>query len=536
MSFAPRVFGKPVRLAGLPFGYDAVSVPYESMGHRENIPCKYERVRGEPQLTPLESHHTRLVFLQPLYVNARQVHTFAERYRTLKMSLIKRFPDNVLERIFFIALTNPVFIPPCNNDPHAKLMTVSEQCSKIILSLPGLWDSYLFRHRPFRNSDAVVAIFRMYLHLSGSKPLTFLFSTDFHWKLEDTFVDLKLPPEHLGDRKISIVNEIIQPNAMRLQHLSIVLTVSEAAKLLLDIPEDAFRALKTISVTLIVETTPGISTFTFEDQYPFTALPPLREGLRHIKGGIDALVTKLPWGSVTKLNLGNVRIPLAVFMRIMLLSKASLTEAYFYIHFTTRSSTDLRPRYQKPITMTSLTKLRLRLVDADFFPEFILPLRLPVVEELQIEQGTKRCSLSWNLGIYTTWFFRCKRSATSLRRLKLSEFALPGQSDATIHGSSSLGSKSYRVLEKFLKKLPGLQSLFLPAGIRIHLPILDALATRQLLPKLEILHIVATSDPQDVFDAVRARNLGLQRLRLGSIFEASCWSYLLRLVTGEEEA
>ncbi|KAF8868021.1 hypothetical protein CPB84DRAFT_1463961 [Gymnopilus junonius] len=418
------------------------------------------------------------------------------------------FPDNVLERILAIALTNPVFIPPGDNDPHPKLMRVSSQCSKIILLLPGLWDRYLFRHKPFQNADAVMAIFRMYLHLSGSNPLSFIFATDFYWKLEDTFVNLALPLQHLGDRKISIVNEIIQPNLRRLQHLSIVLTVSEAAKLLLDIPEDAFRALKTISITLIVETTPGISTFTFEDQYPFTALPPLREGLRHIKGGVDALVTKLPWGSVTKLNLGNVRIPLPVFMRIMLLSKSSMTEAYFYVHFTTRSSTDLRPRYRKPITMSSLTKLHLRLVDANFFPEFILPLRLPVIEELQIDQGTKRCSLTWDLGIYMTWFLRCQHSVTSLRRLKLSEFALPGQSDATVHGRLSPGRKSYRVLEKFLKKLSGLQSLFLPAGICVHLPILDALATRQLLPKLEILHMVAASDPQDVFDAVRTRNFG----------------------------
>ncbi|KAF8870430.1 hypothetical protein CPB84DRAFT_1802177 [Gymnopilus junonius] len=155
--------------------------------------------------------------------------------------------------------------------------------------------------------------------------------------------------------------------------------------------------------------------------------------------------------------------------------------------------------------MTNLTQLRLELIDANFYPAFLLALRLPVLEDLWIHQATSSLpSLSWDVGFYSTWFARTKRASKSLKRLNLSD----SQLGPTMHGRLLRSATSYSVLQKLLKNFSQLHSLSLATGICVHLPILDLIANGQLLPQLQVLHLATASDPHVILEMVRTRNTG----------------------------
>ncbi|PPQ71054.1 hypothetical protein CVT26_011456 [Gymnopilus dilepis] len=413
----------------------------------------------------------------------------------------------ILLHIFSMVLENaPMILPPTMDDPRMALMRVCRRWYYLVCTTPQFWNSLVVYPAPMANGLALVSLFHTFVQRSGNLPLNLYFQTDFHRRNREPFSDLGVEDQLIGSGLISVVDDAIRPYADRIRQLSIVLSMRMSFNFFTSLSIWSFLSLESIQITVVNDVGSPLSSFTIIDYRPFPSLQRLWPAVMPLRRGI-AQVFNVPmaWRSITKLNLGNIYIPLDLFMRLLYLTRKSLSAGYFCVELKKNSRRLVDARYKRPFTMLDLSEFRIRVVDAVRCPTFLNHVGLPFIRRLQVEHRSKKAPLYWDIEIYIKWLLPWGKT---LKTLKFASFLSPGQNAVLVYHSAKYHQIPYHELAEFLSTLSSLKTLSIPIGIRVHHPILNYISTRKLLPQLEDLELWVDSDRYYVLEMVRARNAG----------------------------
>ncbi|KAF8876975.1 hypothetical protein CPB84DRAFT_379290 [Gymnopilus junonius] len=410
----------------------------------------------------------------------------------------------ILVTIFLIVCWDPITIPILPINPHIRLLHVCNTWRTVMLSLPGLWDTYIFSVGFFRRPRLQIDIFNYFVTWSGFNALTLIFLDKVdvrdHGSLEDNL---------FGGGRISIVDDIISPYANRIKFIRCLLNGNENRKFLLGIQQGAFSSLEGIDITFINIITRPYSAFTSQDIShfrTFASLPRLRNATCRIFSGINPIELNLPYSTLTALDLDASPISPKVFNRIMYLTRDSLIDGHFYLDFRTDLIDSLSIRahnlYTSPIVMSSLSTFNIFLINSSVDPDFILNFRFPLIQDLCVERAEKVLPFKWDLRQYSALL---SSSAGLLKKLRLASFALKHSPSLHGHGLFCLSTPSDDV-EALFRIIPRLTNLQLSTGSGIHAVTFGKIGRGEMLPQLTTIDLTADIDPIPFFKMIKTRN------------------------------
>ncbi|PPQ71927.1 hypothetical protein CVT26_007190 [Gymnopilus dilepis] len=400
----------------------------------------------------------------------------------------------------------PVIIPPSPADPRHGLCLVSSLWRDVIVFNSEFWQSYSFWPVHFSNPHQQLAIFRSFILRSGGRPLEFKFLLSIPG-LEAIFSRLPINLRIFGAGKISIVNTIIAPYSNRIKSLHCTLIGLENAHFFLDLPVGSFSQLEYVNVTFIDPRRPNSPPrFTLNQRLrftPFQSTPNLREVICGMFSDVNILDLKLPLRELTLLNMETTPLPLNAFVPIARLCQQSLIEGHFYLKFDVGSKHFGSNLIGHPIILGCIEVLSFRLVNANWYPEFITTLRLEKLKSLQIMRCERTAPFNWDIPLYTSFI---SGSSGSLLSLRLQVFPYKGQEVVHLHTSACHQRPSQEELFGFFASMPKVKSLSLPTDIHLHGGILEKVATGELLPQLTDVEFASNRGLALIFDAFRDRS------------------------------
>ncbi|KAF8880108.1 hypothetical protein CPB84DRAFT_283255 [Gymnopilus junonius] len=357
---------------------------------------------------------------------------------------------------------------------------------------------------PVTDPDQQLAAFETLIRRNESDQLSLRFNSTIHQHM-DNLTNHRLHDFLYGAGSIDILNDIILPNVRRLRHLDCVLSNEDHSRLLLHLPETVRQSLEDVDITFVNIWGRPTSTFAVHSRYTFVLRPVDSHQRSHsatcqIKFGLPPLCLHLPWSLMKRIDMGTTIILPDTFLEIMTQASESLTEGSFYVVFPTGSSTLFQHQPPAPINMCSLTKLRLRLVDTNNHPSFLLFFRLPVITALGVEWADRIFPFEWDETFYKQWL---SDSSDTLQRLILTDLPIY---TTLIHSRPDRLHHDRNKLEDLLSALPNLKSLNLPPGIQIPNPTRANIANGLLLPHLTFLGLATEDDQEEIFNMLHFRN------------------------------
>lgn len=414
------------------------------------------------------------------------------------------FRYDFLPRILGFFLDSPICLPLSANDPHLALTHVSQEWRTIALTKPSFWRNFVFLTRSFNNPDRQLSAFRSLVRRSGSTRLSFHFRTNIDQHMGN-ITNLRVEDLVFGAGRIRILDKIILPYLPRLRYLDCLVSREENSLLLVRMPE---AALENIDITYVNACHLPPSMFVVHGRYTFRHSESSRASHQvvtkcHVANGFQPRGLKLPWDLMTKMDMGTTILSPNKILRILRLSSSTLTDGFFYIAFDVRSI-DLRHQDTQPVEMTSLKKLRLRLVDTNYYPNFMLLFRIPALRDLWVEWADRHLPFEWDMSFYASWL---SSTSNSLERLLMTDLPFYPAPGTFFHSRSLRPQTSYSRLESLLKVIPNIKSLCLPTSIDISSSVLANIATGNLLRHLDYLELATNVDPDVIFDTLSFRNL-----------------------------
>ena len=382
-------------------------------------------------------------------------------------------PDNVLRRIFDFYIQGPLIFPPPTDEQRWVLTRVCAKWRLVVVSTPTYWTAFDFIQCKVQHPNNLVHLAECFFLRSGNTlPLAIGFRGSF--KFQNT----------LGR---SIFNLVVRPRAHRVWFLSCCVTKSDL-KTLFRLGYVHFLFLQAINVAVIEPAEAVASQIPVKgsiDLSVFQCAPLLRQASLQILDGVHPLDLRLPWGQLTRIDLGQTSIHVQKFVYIMKQSFL-LEDGMFYVNF--RHSYARQPMTLRKISIPRLRQLRIRLVQPSramrIFRKFFSKLEMPTLNELWVEREELGHAIR-NTRIYEPLL--ANLSAT-LKRLTISEHTIP-QSSCYIPRLDQISRLLYQDVEGALHTSQNLTSLSLCPGVFVNPLVLDKLASGELLPFLEKLEV-----------------------------------------------
>ena len=385
-------------------------------------------------------------------------------------------PDNVLRRIFDLYIQGPLIFPLSTDEQRWVLTRVCAKWRFVVVSTPTYWTAFDFIQREVQHPNNFVHLAECFFLRSGNTlPLAIGFRGSFKFQSK------------LGR---NIFNFVVRPHAPRIWFLSCCVTKSNL-RTFFGPSHVHFLFLQAINVAVIGNPVEAVaSQIPAKDSIDlsvFQCAPLLRQASVQILDGVHPLDLRLPWGQLTRIDLGQTSIHVRKFAYIMEQSLL-LEHGVFYINFL-RVYAGQRTTLRK-ISIPRLRQLRIRLVQPSrntrIFRKIFRQLEMPSLNELWVE----REELQVRYGIRSTRIYEpllANLSAT-LKRLTISEHSIP-QSGCYIPRLNQSSQLLYQDVGGALHKSQNLTSLSLCPGVFVNSLILDELASGELLPLLEELEV-----------------------------------------------
>jgi len=342
------------------------------------------------------------------------------------------------------------------------------------VSTPTYWTAFDFIQRKVKHPNNFVHLAECFFLRSGN---TLLLSIGFRGSFRFQ--------SKLGR---NIFNFIIRPRAHRIWFLSCCVTKDDL-RTFLGPGRVHFLFLQVITVAVIGNTAEAIAS-----QIPaqgsidlgvFQCAPLLQQASLQILDGVHPLDLRLPWGQLTRIDLGQTSIHVRNFFYIMEQSLL-LEDGVFYVNFLRFYAG--QPTTLRKITIPHLRQLHIRLVqpsqNTPVFRKIFRNLEMPSLNELWVEREELGHGIR-NMKIYEPLL--ANLSAT-LKRLTISEHSIP-QSNCYIPRLNQSFQPLYQDVGGALHKSQNLTSLSLCPGMFVNPLVLDELASGELLPLLEKLKV-----------------------------------------------
>lgn len=379
------------------------------------------------------------------------------------------FPESVLRLIFDYSIQGPVALPPPIDDQRRALTQVCQDWRDIIVDTPTYWRSFDFVPRTVQPKDLLRLAECFFRHSGDTLPL----SVSFRSSLQS------------NDGR-NIFESIIRPRAHRIRFLSCSITKQTLAILFGRDPV-LFPVLQAIDVAVICDLggtiTSRMPVSGSINLSGFQRAPRLREATLRILGGIHPADLKVPWGQLTRIDLGYTCVLVHTFMKAMQ-ECVLLEDGAFCISFARYY--DGQPIRLRRISIPRLRCLHLRLVEPSLDARIFASLHIPLLEELGVERDEVGQPIR-DMSFYETLLAGVN---ANIKRVTISEHAIPTTRwflPRLNRGAPSQLNRgmTYQRLDGVLRSCEHLASLFLCPGIFIQPLILDGLATGEFLPRLE---------------------------------------------------
>ena len=380
----------------------------------------------------------------------------------------------MLQRTFDLYIQGPLILPPPTHEQRWVLTRVCEKWRLVVVSTPTYWTAFDFVQREVQHPSNFVHLAKCFFLRSGNTlPLATGFRGSF--KLQSK----------LGR---NILDFVVRPHAHRIWFLSCCVTKSDL-RTFFGPGHVHFLFLQAINVAVIgnpaeavISQIPAKGSI---DLSIFQCAPLLRQASVQILDGVHPLDLRLPWGQLTRIDLGQTSIHVRKFVYIMEQSLL-LEDGIFYINFLRAYAG--QPTTLRKISIPRLRQLRIRLVQPSrktrTFRKIFTKLEMPSLNELWVEREELGDGIR-NTRIYEPLLTNL--SAT-LERLTISEHSIP-QSGCYIPGPNRSSRLLYQDVEGALQKSQNLTSLSLSPGVFLNPLVLDKLASGELLPFLEKLEV-----------------------------------------------
>jgi len=409
-------------------------------------------------------------------------------------------PDNVLRRIFDLYIQGPLIFPPPTDEQRWVLTRVCMKWRLIVVSTPTYWTSFDFTQREVQHSNSFVQLAECFFLRSGNT-LTLAIGFRGSFKFQSK----------LGR---DIFNLVVQPRAHRIWFLSCCVTKSDL-RTFFGPGQVHFLFLQAINIAVIGNAAealaPQIPANGSIDLSVFQCAPLLQQTSLQIIHGVHPLDLRLPWGQLTRIDLGQTSIHVRNFFYIM--EQSSLLEdGVFYVNFLRFYAG--QPTTLRKITIPHLRQLHIRLVQPSqntrVFRKIFRNLEMPSLNELWVEREELGRGIR-NMKIYEPLL--ANLSAT-LKHLTISEHSIP-QSVCYIPRLNGSFQLLYQDVGGALHKSQNLTSLSLCPGVFMDPLVLDELASGELLPLLEKLEVSSVTG-WDIILMVGRKNFTSTLLECGS--------------------
>jgi hypothetical protein len=381
-------------------------------------------------------------------------------------------PDNVLRRIFDLYIQGPLVFPPPTDEHRWVLTRVCAGWRLVVVSTPSYWTAYDFIQREIQHPNNFVHLAESFFVRSGNTlPLALGFRGSFRFQ------------STLGR---NIFNLVVRPRAHRVWFLSCCVTKSDL-RTFFGPGHVHFLFLQAIDVAVIGNSAasgvvaPQIPVKGSIDLSVFQCAPLLRQVSLRILDGVHPMDLHLPWGRLTRIDLGQTSIHVPTFIHIMEQSLL-LEDGVFYVDFFRLY--DMQPTTLRKISIPRLRQLRIRLVRPSRDTRIFSKLEMPSLNELWVE----REELGHAIRDTTIYEPLLANLSATLKSLTISEHSIP-QSNCYIPRLNWSSRLAYQDVDGALRTSQNLTSLSLCPGVFVNPLVLNKLASGEYLPFLEKLEV-----------------------------------------------
>lgn len=429
------------------------------------------------------------------------------------VAIIDDIPTAILRTILCSCLPSKAILPPDSHDLRITLTHVCARWRYIILSTPAFWTSIVFNPTPrFKNASHLLNLAKLWLSRSQYCPLTLEFSEELIFTLRNG----KSPKyrDHFlygGGAYFHTFHSMISPHITHIRHLTCSLITRTTITAFLRLPSGTFPNLESLGIRFVNEITlcPSLKAFTLDEMAKFTvflSLPLLKFlKLEICRGsGLRPLPLKFPWGQLRLLDMGRTPISPKTFISLLTRTSMNLVHGSFQVTFPSRRSNGLLSFVNGAhVTMHRMERLRLTLLNPSAEPGLFKLIRLPSLRSLWVEQTDSK---GWRINLYASLL----KHTTNLECLALSNPPTSTGSMLDV-GAKARNRKSSRrsfhpdlALEALFKVIKRVHTVYLSTGIYMQTPLLEKVASGQLLPYLQCLTLSSTS-ARNVLEFVRKR-------------------------------
>ena len=395
------------------------------------------------------------------------------------------FPERILRDILDLSIEGPVLLPPPRDDERRLLTQVCREWRRVILSTPTYWTSFDFARWAAQHPNDLFRLAECFFYRSGNT----------------TSISIRFGTRLQSDIGRSIFELVIRPRAHRVCYFSCSITKDSLRILFSGLDPVNFQVLRVLDVAVICDLNGTIaSRFPVSDSIDlsgFQRAPRLQYATLHVLNGIHPNDLKLPWGQLTRIDLGHTSVQVHVFRRIMEES-VFLEEGVFCINFA--HCYDGQPTRLRRISIPLLRSLTLRLYEPSQDSRLFGSLDIPLLEILWVEReeaGRARRDMT----IYETLIGSMN---ANLKHFTIAEFSIP-TTRWFIPRLTRSPRITYQQLDGVVRSCRHLTSLFLDSGVFIDPLVLEKMATGEFLPFLEQLGISSVKG-WDIIWMVKKKN------------------------------
>ena len=403
---------------------------------------------------------------------------------TITAPIVHSLRESILRHIFDFSIQGPVVLPPPRDDQRRVLTQVCKRWRDMIVCNPTYWSGFNFVEWAVQPPNYLLCAAECFFGLpEDTIPLAINFGRSLQ-----------------SDIGRNIFKFVIRPLAYRVRFLSCSIT-KETLKVLFGGNQVRFPVLEAIDVAVNCDLngtiTSRLPVSGSIDLSAFRHAPRLRDAKLHILGGIHPADLKLPWGQLTRLDLGNTCVLVHTFMKIMEES-ALLEDGAFCISFARYY--DGQATRLRRISIPLLRCLRLTLFEPSQDARIFGSLHIPLLEVLRVERNEPGQAIR-DMTIYETLLAGMD---ANIKHVTIAEFAIP-MTNWFIPRLIRSQRMTYQLLDGVFRSCGQLTTLFLGPGIFIHPLVVEKMATGEFLPLLEQLGVNSVHG-WDIIWMVQKRN------------------------------
>ena len=388
---------------------------------------------------------------------------------TIITPIVHTLPESILRRIFDFSIQGSVVLPPPRENQRRVLTQVCQEWRRIILLTPDYWNSFDFEWTVQPPSE----LFFLAEYFFGVPEDTTPLSISFGRSLLQSDVGR------------NILESVIRPRAHRVRFFSCSIT-KETLTTFFERDPVHLPVLEAIDVAVICDLNGTIASRLpvrgSIDLSAFHRAPHLRDAKLHILGGVHSADLKLPWGQLTRLDLGHTCVHVHTFIHIMEES-ALLEDGVFCVSFTRYY--DRQPTRLQRISIPLLRSLRLRLLQPSQDARIFGSLYIPLLEVLWVERDEPGQAIR-DMTIYETLLAGVN---ANIKCLTIAEYTIPMARQWFIPWLNRSPRMTYQRLDGVLRSCNSLTALFFCPGIFIHPLVIEKIASGEFLPLLEQLGV-----------------------------------------------